>query len=244
MATKTKKPSAILQPCLRVAHNECLQCGYPLYGLELPRPCPECGLVALAGRSYLSFSGVSKKSPGPLWRKLVWVILGIVGFLLSQSFTVIFVPGAAWIYLVIWAAVLATLAAMLMTGKKEQGGSSQFVCSSLGIARWPSGVDASFRTYTPWTGDQRGAFIRRISPTWSVLKVVCADKHAKHTTPLETGFRCPERHIDIIERVLNAMLTNTPLDSIEGLEESDFFDVHPDIENPNTDDPDPFAKYR
>ena len=244
MGRKKNKPSAILQPCLRVAHNECLRCGYPLSGLELPRPCPECGLEALGGRSYLAFSGVPKKSPAPLWRKLVWIAIAVVGFIVYQLWAMLLFSGLGWIMMICSAAVLLSLGAMLLTGKKEQGGSSQFVCSSLGIARWPSRVDASFRTYTSWTGDQRGAFIRRISPTWSVLKVVCADKHAKHTTPLETGFRCPERHIEIIERVLNAMLTNVPIESIEGLEESDFFDVHPETENPNTNAPDPFAKYR
>jgi len=165
MGRKKKKPSALLPPCLRVAHNECLRCGYPLYGLELPRPCPECGLDAYAGRAYLSFSGVSKKSNAPLWRKLAWVMIGIGGVVLSQTWTLMLLAGLGWIMLICSAGVLLSLAAMLLTGKKEQGGSAQFVCSHHGLSRWPSGVDASLRTYTPWTGDQRGSFIRRISPT-------------------------------------------------------------------------------
>lgn len=221
------KQSYLHSPFLRDRFEHCLQCGYSLEGIPVPGHCPECGLPILEGRTSLCISGVARGSSGPVWRKVVWVFIGIYGFLYSQLFGIAIIS-FPWFALIGFAILIVPLLAMAFTGKQKKRGTELFVFTHDGFSRWTAGSDPTTRFFTQWVGVKRGVQISRVSSVWAKFEIVAVDEQGKHTRPLRGGFRCPQEDIEIIEQVLNALLTETPLDSIEHLESSAFFAIEPD----------------
>lgn len=218
MATPTRLSFPLLAPHL----GACLRCGYPLDGLPAFGVCPECGLGYEDARTVLQISGVAKNSGGPVWRKLVWGVLITLAVLYSQLLGLI-VFSYPWLALIIFATLLAGTIAMVMTGSQRSRGSETFGFTPAGFARWTVGADPSTRVFTDWAGVQRAVLIKRVGPVWARAKVVCFDESGKRTVQLETGFRCPQEDLGIVELLLTQLVSGQSIgdvDQIEGIERS------------------------
>jgi len=237
--TKKKKPkqSSLHSPCLRSTFEDCLQCGYPLEGIPVPGQCPECGLHFYDGRSTLNISGIAKGSSGPLWRKIIWIIIGVFGFVYSQLWALAMMKGFGWFALLGFVALVASVASMVLTSKQKNRGTEHFVFTYTGLSRWTVGSDPTTRIFIPWPGFKRSTTITRVSSKWAKLKIVAVDEQGKHTCPLEAGFRCPQEDIAMIQNVINALLLNQPMDTIDLLEQSAFYSIEPGAGCPDSPSP-------
>lgn len=215
MATPKLLPFPILAPHL----GACLRCGYPLEGLPAFGVCPECGLGYEDERTVLQISGVAKNEGGPLWRKLVWGVLITLALIYTQLLGV-FVFTYPWVALVIFAILLAGVVAMVMTGTHRSRGSETFGFTPAGFARWTIGADPSTRVFTDWGGVQRAVVVKRISPVWARAKVVSFDEAGKRFTQLETGFRCPQEDLAVVERLLTRLIRGESVGKVDGLEQT------------------------
>lgn len=230
-----RKKTSLNSPCLRTTFDDCLSCGYPLEGIPIPGNCPECGLRITPGRTTLCISGVAKGTPGPIWRKIAWISIGTFGFIYSQTWAIAMLNGFGWYAILGFAALIISLAAMVVTSKQKKRGSEVFAFTDAGFSRWTTGTNAAARYFTPWPGIKQAANIKRVSPVWASLKVTAVDQSGKHTTPIETGFRCPVEDIPIIQSILDAFFSNQPLDTIESLKDSNFYAINPADPDPHPD---------
>jgi len=224
--SKPKKTS-LSPPRLQACLKDCLSCGYPLEGIPVPGQCPECGLKIYPGRSTLCISGVAKGTPGPMWRKIVWVCIGLFGFLYSQLWVIALTEGMGWFTGIGFVMLLASISAMVVTSKQKSRGSEQFAFTREGFSRSTVGSPPTARIFIEWDGVKRAAVIKRVGSVWASLKIVTVDQDGKHTTPLETGFRCAQEDIGIIQEVVDALLDGRDLEAIESLESSAFSAIEP-----------------
>ncbi|MDF1809348.1 MAG: hypothetical protein P1U42_06600 [Phycisphaerales bacterium] len=212
-----KKRRTLNPPTLREAFEDCLSCGYSLEGIQIPGHCPECGLKISAGRSTLHIMGVAKGMPGPLWRKAVWVGIGVFGFFYSQVWMIALTGGFAWFTAIGFVMLIVSILAMLLTTKQRKSGTEHFAITEEGFSRWTIGSDATTRTFTPWPGIKQGATVKRVSSVWASIKIVVVEDNGQHIKPLQVGFRCLQRDIPIVQQVFDAFFAYEPIDSIEGL---------------------------
>ncbi|MFG0299688.1 MAG: hypothetical protein ACF8K1_08840 [Phycisphaerales bacterium JB047] len=218
MGKKPPLPFARLVP--RLPH--CLRCGYPLEGIGAPGACPECGLAFEDGLSALMLTGVARTASGPAWRKASWVGLGVLGFLTLQgaALLILFAP---WLGALMLVTFIVGVNAMIMTTRQKKSGTEHFVFTHEGLSRWTLGSDPTTRVFVEWSGSQRRATVRRVSPVWASIRIVAANEEGKAKQLLVGGFRCREEDGGLIEGVLNAMLLGEPICGVAGLEESGWY---------------------
>jgi hypothetical protein len=207
-------------PALGERPDECLGCGYPLVGIPAPGVCPECGVGFEDGESVLTIAGVAKSSGGPIWRKVVWVCIGVVAFVYSQLLGLVLLS-APLVALVIFLALVASTTAMAMTGKQKKRGTEFFAFTVSGFSRWTVGSDPSSRIFVAWDGINPAAMVRRVSNVWASMKIVDFDADGKRIVMLEGGFRCPAVDIELIDTVMNQLVRGS---SIEDIREDDRFE--------------------
>jgi len=192
-------------PTLGERLDECLGCGYPLVGIPAPGICPECGVGFEDGESVLTIAGVAKNSGGPIWRKVAWVSIGVVAFLYSQLLGLVLIS-APLIALVIFLGLVASTAAMAMTGKQKKRGTEMFAFTSSGFSRWTVGSDPSSRLFVAWHGVNPAVKVRRVSNVWGSMKIVDFDRDGKRIVMLEGGFRCPAVDLGLVEKIMDALV--------------------------------------
>ena len=203
---------------------DCLSCGYSLEGIPVPGNCPECGLMIDPPPSVLLVRGVAKSSGGPRWRRVVWILIAVFGFIYSQLLGLI-VFAYPWIGFILFLALIAALSAMLVTGKQKKKGTELFVFNRSGFSRWTKGSHPTTRIFSPWQGVKRGAKIKRISTVWASLKLVSVNDDGKHRVDFECGFRCRDHDIPIIQQIMDAFTDGLLLDEIEFPEHCSLFDI-------------------
>ena len=213
MPTPKLLPFPILAPHL----GACLRCGYPLDGLPAFGVCPECGLGYEDERTVLQISGVAKNSGGPVWRKIVWGVLIALAVVYSQLLGLI-VFRYPWLALVIFGSLLTGTIAMVMTGSQRSRGSETFGFTPAGFARWTVGADPSTRVFTDWAGVQRVLILKRVGPVWARAKIVCFDEAGKRSVQIETGFRCPQEDLPVVEDLLTRLIKGESIGEAEGIE--------------------------
>lgn len=171
------------------ADRVCVACGYALTGLAVPGRCPECG-TGYSERE-LVLHGVPRRAGGPLWRRVVWVLLGVGAFGISQGFGVAFmIPGGLVIMGVTLATIIAGATAMLLTGgARERSGAARFVFTEDGLTvKALSGESSDALRYT-WD-EIRGARIQRISDVWFRLRLTRGEDGFGGVV-FDAGVRCP-----------------------------------------------------
>lgn len=201
-------------PVLGERLDECLGCGYPLEGIPVPGVCPECGVGFEDGESVLCLAGIAKGIPGPLWRKIAWVCIGVVAFLYSQLW-VLLLQGLPLVGLMVFLGLLVATASMAMTGKQKKRGTEMFAFTASGFSRWTVGSDPSSRLFVPWVGINPAVMVRRVSNVWASMKIVDFDEHGKRIVMLECGFRCPAVDIGLIETVMTQLVRGESIDDID-----------------------------
>lgn len=201
MARKQPLPFPMLVERL----DECLGCGYPLEGIPAPGFCPECGVGFDEGKSVLVLAGVAKNSGGPMWRRIVWILIGILAFVYSQLLGILIMT-VPWIGLIIFLMLVFSTIAMAMTGKQKKRGSEVFAFTKSGIARWTTGSVATSRNFKLWEGTNPAAFVRRVSSVWASVKIVSFDDNGKRVVPIECGIRCRVEKIPYVEASIKLLI--------------------------------------
>jgi len=186
--------------------DECLGCGYPLEGIPAPGFCPECGVGFDDGASVLVLGGIAKKMGGPVWRKVVWVLIGILAFVYSQLLGIL-ILSVPWIGLLVFVMLVLSTLAMAMTGKQKKRGSEIFAFTRSGFSRWTVGSKPSSRDFVAWEGVHPAAIAKRVSGVWASVKVVSFDEQGKRIIPIECGFRCKEEDIAWVQDILGLMVS-------------------------------------
>lgn len=197
--------------------DDCLGCGYPFAGLPAPGLCPECGVGFDEGQSVLLIAGIGKGTRGPLWRKIVWVLIGILAFVYSQLLGILVISWP-WISLVIFLMLVASTIAMAMTNKQKSRGTEMFALTRDGLSRWTLGSKPDSRDFVRWDGINPGVFVRRVSRVWASLKIVYFDDEGKRIIPLECGFRCLEDRNGWVEGIVSAFVEGREFRDIESPE--------------------------
>ena len=185
----------------------CPACGYDLNGTEKLGRCPECGTPIATGTDCLAASCVPRRPPGPLWRRLVWIGIGIAMLTLSQTWPII-AFSRPWLMAVILAACTAAAVGMVMTGSPISKSTEQIVFTPVGFARSIWGKDES--TLHPWTGNER-IETRRIGKVWQRLTI-----ERDGAKILDTGLRCDDSELDALAACIRHYATKTgpaPLDT-------------------------------
>ncbi len=200
MAKKKKKSKELLAfPRVVECREDCLGCGYPLEGIPAPGSCPECGLPFEDGLCNLQIAGVAKRSAGPTWRRVVWVIMAVVAFLYGNLVALLFINSPI-IALVILAALIAGVVGMALTSPSKKGtGSEYFTFVQGGFWRWPIGSDQRVSEFRAFDGENPGVTLKPVSRVWASMSVVQFDERGKREVLLSGGFRCQRDDLEIVQ---------------------------------------------
>ncbi len=190
--------------------DACPGCGYDLAGAErLPR-CPECGIPIDAASPCLAIACVPKRSPGPVWRRVVWTVI-ILGFLLMTQGWFVVVAISPWLLLGVFLVLTASTITMLRTGTPSKRSTEVVVFTTHGFGRSAWGTKGTDEFHA-WEGEYR-AKGSVVSAFWQRLKIL-----RRPTTPaagappappdarpiFEAGLRCDQSKLDILTACIDA----------------------------------------
>ncbi|USN99924.1 MAG: hypothetical protein H6810_04475 [Phycisphaeraceae bacterium] len=172
----------------------CPACGYDLTGSQKFARCPECGTPAAVGEDCLAIAAVPRRSPGPVWRRVAWVFIGI-GFVGVWQTWPLLLFRWPWLLGLLLLADVAAAAAMVLTGTPVSKATERIAFTGAGYIRsiWGAeGAKATQTTFHPWTGNDR-VRIRRVGTVWQRLVIEQQGRAA-----LDCGLRCPEDKIETL----------------------------------------------
>lgn len=160
----------------------CPACNYDLAGAEKLDRCPECGAPIAPGASCLAIACVPRRTPGPIWRRVAWVLIALGFAALSQTWLFILV-WQPWMLGVLLLACVASALGMVLTGTPVSKATERVVFSPVGIARgvWNQ-RDSAFHS---WTGGESCRVIR-LGAVWQRLMLMNGDGRVL----MDLGFRC------------------------------------------------------
>lgn len=212
-----KKKELLPFPRLLEKPEACLGCGYPLEGIPAPGACPECGMEFYDRFSGIQIAGVAKRSAGPTWRRVVWVIMAVVAFLYGNLVALLFINSPI-IALVILAALIAGVVGMALTSPSKKGiGSELFTFVQDGFSRWPVGVSPAVREFRAWDGVNPCVFVKPVSRVWGSIKIVQFDERGKREVVLSGGFRCRTEQLPLVEQSIEILMRGESICDDEGL---------------------------
>lgn len=168
----------------------CLGCGYSLSGLSAGGLCPECGLSIPDPAKTVLLYGTAKNQETVVWRQVVWVVLGLYGFVFSQGFFYAMTQGYLWAVVFAGFVLVASLIAMLMTGTAKKTAVECFAFTTAGLGRSSPKGDEGARSFQPWRGHVV-VEMPRVGAMWSKLKVF-EFTDGERRVMLEAGVRCPD----------------------------------------------------
>lgn len=168
----------------------CPACNYDLAGAERLDRCPECGVSIAPGASCLAIACVPRRTPGPAWRRVAWVLIALGFAVLSQAWPFIMM-WQPWLLGVLFLACIASALGMVLTGTPVSKATERVVFSPVGFARGVWGQrDSAFH---PWSGDER-CRVMRLGAVWQRLVLV----RGEGGVLLDTGFRCRADALDAL----------------------------------------------
>lgn len=178
-------------PCPRVVPfpARCPGCGYDLTGTEKLGRCPECGTPTAAGSRCLAVVGVPRRMPGPLWRRLVWIAIGLVMATLSQTWLFI-AFNRPWLLALLLLACIVAAAAMVLTGTPVSKCVEEVIFTPVGLTRSVLGKEET--KLHIWTGTE-DITTKHIGKVWQRLIITDAG-----TPLLDLGLRCDESKLDTL----------------------------------------------
>ncbi|MFK7760130.1 MAG: hypothetical protein AB8C13_09295 [Phycisphaerales bacterium] len=150
----------------------------------------------------LQIAGVAKKSAGPTWRRVTWIVIAVVAFLYGNLIGVLLI-GAPLIALIVLLAIIAAVIGMLLTSTNKKGtGSEFFTFVQGGFSRWPIGGGFETREYQELDGQDPRVIIKRVSRVWASMSVVQFDDRGKRQVLLAGGIRCQDVDREVVEGLL------------------------------------------
>lgn len=148
-------------------------------------------------------AGVPRRAGGPWWRRVVWVLLLLVGGFYVQL--VLLAWMVAWpLALAVGMGILLGLGVMLYTSPRERRGRERFAVSRAGIARLPlaapAGTVAPDCVLVEWAGPGGRVELQRLSAFWRRLRLF----DGGGSRIFEAGVRCPDRDAPRVLATLEA----------------------------------------
>ena len=195
-----------------------MSCGYALEGIPAPGVCPECGMGFGAGACVIEFAGVARRSGGPRWRRIVWILLAIVSILFFQVIGLLIINEQHWVALVGFAAIVAGVVGMAVSGKQQKKtGVEIFSITSDGIGRREFRGHEENTEFIRWDGGRPVIKLDRVSRVWARVKIGVRGSDGKQNLLLDAGFRCPAEDLEVLHALISRQIRNESLDDLESI---------------------------
>lgn len=203
-----------------------MSCGYALEGIPAPGVCPECGMGFGAGACVIEFAGVARRSGGPLWRRVVWIVLAIVSMIFFQVLGLLIINEQHWVAIVGFAAIISGVVGMAMSGKQQKKtGVEIFSITPDGFGRRECRGPEEHTEFVRWDEGHPVIKIDRVSRVWARIKIGVRVGGQKQRYILDAGFRCPAEDLGVLHALISKQIRKESLEereSIPGYERSVF----------------------